>query len=183
MATYIYQGSTPILRFKPLGGISVSDPTLGDPTIAVSQLDVNIIYDGEDITVDANDNSVWVQMTETETLRLVDGTPVQAQLSFANTDTEQVVRFPIIDLTVLPTIADSLLENIEPTPEPGEDEYDDEDAVEDGDLEDLEDYEDYELADWYEYYDDTLEEDLEDLEPIDDVEPWEPSEEEETEGE
>ena len=173
MATYIYQGSTPTIRFKPLDNISVTDASLGEPSIVISQYDTFLSYDGENISVDGSSNTVSAKMSELDTLRLVDDTPALAQLIFSNETTGEVVRFPVVELTVLQTLADSVLDPVSPEPEPpaGE-EVEEEDIYEEGELTPIEEVEDYELEDWYEFYDDTLEGDPEDLYPIDDVEPY-----------
>ena len=172
MATYIYQGSTPTIRFKPLDGISVTAPTLGEPSIVISQYDTFLSYDGNELTVDGVANTVSAKMAELDTLRLVDDTPALAQLIFANATTGEVLRFPVVELTVLPTLADSVLNPVEPQPDPGEDPVEDDDIYEEGDLTPIEAVDEYELEDWYEFYDDTLEEDPEEMYVIDDVEPY-----------
>ena len=172
MATYIYQGSTPTIRFKPLDGISVADESLGAPSIVISQYDTFLSYDGDELTVDAGTNTVSAKMSELDTLRLVDDSPALAQLIFANETTGEVVRFPVVELTILQTLADSVLSPVEPEPEPEGETVVEDDIYEEGDLTPIEEVDDYELEDWYEFYDDTLEADPEDLYPIDDVEPY-----------
>ena len=182
MATYIYQGSTPVIRFRPINGVSVADPSLGTPTIAISQEDLSFFYEGEQLTIDAVNNTVSTTLPEADTIRLVDGVPAYGQLIFSNETTSNVVKFPIHELTVLQSLVDTLV-----TPEdvPEEDDGTDEEGipydypepeVDGGELIPADDPEIYQLEDYEETYTSTLEDDPEDLQDISDVEPAETEE-------
>lgn len=173
MATYIYQGSTPTIRFKPLNGIKVTDTSLGTPTVIISQEEVFLDFEADRIILDGTANTASVELEEDETILLVNGVPALAQLSFANGDTGEVVRFPIHELTVLQSLAGTMLED-EEEDEEEEDEVDIPtevlvDPV--GSLVPGYDYGEYQLQDYVEYYGDTLEPDIEELYDPDDVEP------------
>lgn len=119
MAAVIYRGSTCRIVFKPLGGINVSE--LGEPSIAISQ---ELAFLTPDPVVDTENNRVYADLTEEETLTLVDGAETKAQIAYVDTEAETVIRFPIHDIRVEPTLMWSLMEEEEetptPEPEPGE---------------------------------------------------------------
>ena len=176
MAGYIYAGSTPTIRFKPLNGISVSDATLGTPVIAIVQDERSVTYEGEDLTIDTVNNTISVKLDEEDTVVLVPGVPGRAQLIFYNEDAGESIRFPEHEFTVLPSLLGVLTTE--------EDEVPIEDVDADGqpyetetyelitdELMPAEEYEEYELEDYEEDYEDTLEGDPEELLPADDVEP------------
>jgi len=180
MALSIFQGSTPTLRFTLQGGLSVTDPALGEPTITVVQNDIIYILDDERITVDSTTNSVSVTLTEGETIELVDGLPATAELVYSNDSTESVYRFPPFELAILESTMGPIYDHMEPD-DPGATDFDPEDIYEDvisdGEVEEDEIVEVYEIEDYVEYYDDTFEPEPEDLYPIEDVEPAEDEEE------
>lgn len=176
MTMSIFQGSTPTLRFTLQDGLSVTDPALGEPTVTVAQDEVVYILDDERITVDSGTNSVSVTLTEGETIGLVDGYPITAELVYSNDSTESVYRFPPFEIMVLESTMGPIYDHMEPD-DPGATDFDPddiyEDVITDGEVEEDETIEVYEIEDYMEYYDDTLEPDPEDLYPIEDVEPAE----------
>ena len=174
MALEFYRGSTPTIRFRPLGNVDVT--TLGEPVVAISQELVTLTFennveDEEDrVDIDASSNSISVTLTQDESIQLADGMPTIAQVtwykySVSVVDGEDVytvtdvIKFPQHDITILPSILDIMLpEDEEPVDEdPAEEiEYDTEDpigtlVVDDGDgIE-------YNIPDYQEYYEDTTE--------------------------
>ena len=118
MAAVIYRGSTCRIIFKPLDGINVSD--LGEPSIAISQ---ELAFLTPDPVVDTENNRVYADLTEEETLTLVDGAETKAQIAYVDTEAESVIRFPVHDIRVESTLMWTLMEEEEeeptPSPEPG----------------------------------------------------------------
>lgn len=174
MALEFYRGSTPTIRFRPLGDVDVT--TLGEPVVAISQELVTLTFennveDEEDrVVIDTSSNSISVTLTQEESIQLADGTPTIAQVtwykySMSVVDEEEVytvtdvIKFPQHDITILPSVLDIMLPDDEdPVDEdPAEEiEYDTEDpigtlVVDDGDgIE-------YNVPDYQEYYEDTTE--------------------------
>lgn len=175
MAAYIYAGGTPIIRFTPMNGVLVTDASLGTPVIAVTQGELLLTYEDEALTIDPGTNSISAQMSEEDTITMVDGVPAQAQLAFYNTETGMVTRFPIHEIAVLQSILGGLVTEEEEyegddVDEDGEPYPEETFELDDGELSDIDDYEDYVLEDYEEDYEDTLEDDPEELFDIDDVE-------------
>lgn len=176
MATSFYRGSTPTVRFYPQG-ISVTDASLGDPTVAIEQELAFLVFDGERVAADSSRNCISVTLTEDETLQLADGVATTAQLSFTNVEAETVVKFPTHDLTVLPSILDATMtdeeiEEIENAPDddtPVEDEVVMEDPIGTV-MDDPDEDEDYVLDDFIEYYDEDEDAEL-DFEEFENLDP------------
>lgn len=104
MANIIYRGSTPTLRFRPTNGMNVSD--LGTPVVALAQ---ELVYMELDPSVDPDDNSISVTLTEEQTLRLVAGVETKVQQAWVLPGGGNV-RFPVKKIEV----AESLIESLEP---------------------------------------------------------------------
>ena len=175
MATYIYAGGTPIIRFTPANGVRVDDASLGTPVIAVIQGELALTYETDDLVIDPAANTISAQMSEEDTLTMVDGIPALAQLSFYNEQTGLVTRFPVHEITVLRSLLGGLVTQEEQyegddVDEDGEAYPEEEFELDDGTLSDIEEYEDYELEDYEEDYEDTFEDDPEELYEIDDIE-------------
>lgn len=109
MSNVIYRGSTPTIRFRPTNGMNVSD--LGTPTIAIAQ---DMVFLTPEAHVDVEDNSVYVTLTEEESLRLVAGAPCKVQEAWLLDDGRNV-RFPIKELQVEETLIQSLAPESEET--------------------------------------------------------------------
>lgn len=102
MAVNIVRGGTCRIVFKPLGGLNVAD--LGTPEIAISQ---DITYVSPDnVVVDVANNRVYADLTEAQTMQLVDGAETKTQVVFTNEETQDIYRFPIHNLTVSETLFD-----------------------------------------------------------------------------
>lgn len=113
MGTTIYRGSTPVIKFKVLNDVTVSE--LGTPSIAIAQ---ELVYLTPEVTVNAADNSITAKLTEDETLSLVEGVETSVQEIWQQAD-GTIIRYPVHALTVAETIMEEV--NPEPEPEPGED--------------------------------------------------------------
>lgn len=88
MTAIIYKGSTCRIRFRPLNGLSVS--TLGEPIIGIKQ--GNVFVSPETVTVDTENNCVYADLSESDTIQLIADMETTAQVVF--TDNDQVIRFP-----------------------------------------------------------------------------------------
>ena len=71
-----------------------------------------------DPVVDTENNRVYADLTEEETLTLVDGAETKAQIAYVDTEAESVIRFPVHDIRVESTLMWTLMEEEEPTPSP-----------------------------------------------------------------
>lgn len=91
------------MKFRPSGNLNVSD--LGEPSIAISQNHAFISPDN--IVVDGTNNCVYADLTEEDTIQLTANVQTKAQLAFVKN--EQVVRFPIHDITVKDSIMWTLI--------------------------------------------------------------------------
>lgn len=110
MGTVIYRGSTPTVKFKPLGDLSVTD--LGTPSIAIAQ---ELVFLNPEVTVNASENYISAKLTEAETLQLVSGVPTTAQAIWKLGETD-IFRFPTHELTVAETIVEEFESPVTPTP-------------------------------------------------------------------
>ena len=102
MATVLYRGSTPTIKLRPTNGMSVSD--LGTPKVAIVQ---DLVLISPDVTVNSAGNYITVKLSEEETMRLVPGVKTRIQQVWVNGD--DVMRFPVHELTVAETILDRLV--------------------------------------------------------------------------
>lgn len=113
MASIIYQGTTPTIRFKLLNGMQVGD--LGTPSVYISQALRFIAIDPERITTDTSSNTISFKLTEEETLSLVDGVTTEIQAVFEH-ESGDIYRFPVYaGLVIGRTLADTM--NPQETPE------------------------------------------------------------------
>lgn len=115
MAAIIYRGSTCRIKFRPLGGVSVSD--LGEPTIAIYQ-DNNFITP-ENVVVDTENNCVYADLAEEDTIMLSDGLETLCQAAYVD-DNGEVIRFPTHTLDVRRTLLWRLTEEETPATQPEE---------------------------------------------------------------
>lgn len=102
MATTIVRGGTCRIIFKPLNGLQVAD--LGTPSIGISQ---ELTFLTPDVTVDTANNRIYADLTETDTMQLVENVETRAQAVFTDDDSEVVYRFPEHYITVTATVFDS----------------------------------------------------------------------------
>lgn len=108
MANEIVRGSNCRICFYPQGGLRVAD--LGDPVIGIRQ---ELAFLLPDVVVDEDNNRIYADLTEYDTMQLVEGVTTEAQAAFTNDDGEVVYRFPVHQLTVSPTIFGIFFETIE----------------------------------------------------------------------
>lgn len=99
MAAILYRGSTCRIKFTPLGGIQVDD--LGDPSIAIYQ--ENLYLPLDDVTVDAENNCIYADLTQEETLLIAEGLETSAQAVYSKQD-GTVYRFPVHKIDVRRTL-------------------------------------------------------------------------------
>ena len=127
MASIIYQGTTPTIRFKPLNGMQVGD--LGTPSVYISQALRFIAIDPERITVDDTSNTISFKLTEEETLSLVDGVATEIQAVFEH-ESGDIYRFPVYaGLIIGRTLADTMNPQEEEPEEPDATEEEEEQDV------------------------------------------------------
>ena len=109
MAAVIYRGSTCRIKFRPLGDISVSD--LGEPTIAIYQ--ENNFLTPDNVVVDTENNCIYADLTEEDTILLSDGLETLCQAVYVDTN-DNVIRFPTHTLDVRRTLLWRLTEETTP---------------------------------------------------------------------
>lgn len=102
MPLIIYRGSTPTIKFKPTNGMRVSD--LGTPSVAIVQ---QLVFLTPEVTVDTEDNSISVTLTEEESLMLVPGVETKIQQAWLLDDGSNI-RFPVKQLEVAEGLMESL---------------------------------------------------------------------------
>lgn len=107
MAAEIQRGSCCRLKFAIMNDVDLDD--LGQPDVAIAQDIAYISPENDQITVDKANRCVYVDLTEDDTMALAENTATRCQLVFANSDTNQVIRFPIHNLTVASTLLDNIL--------------------------------------------------------------------------
>lgn len=93
------RGSSCRLCFYPQGGINVAD--LGDPVVAIKQ---ELTFISKDAVVDVENNRVYVDLTEEDTIQLVENVETKVQVVYLNDDSETVYRFPIHNLIITDTL-------------------------------------------------------------------------------
>lgn len=103
MATTITRGSTCRIKSSPLGGLKISD--LGAPQIYISQ---DLSFISKDATVSDDGSYIYCDLTESETLELVDGVETRIQVVYVNDAENKVYRMPIHIATVLPTLVEEV---------------------------------------------------------------------------
>lgn len=108
MATTIVRGSTCRISFTPLGGLDVTQ--LGTPAIAISQ-ELTLLT--PEVVVDAENNRIYSDLKEEDTIQLVEGVETRAQAMFADEGGQSVYRFPVHPITVESTLVAELLVNEE----------------------------------------------------------------------
>lgn len=107
MANTIYRGSTCRIQFKPK---NVDISLLGDPSIVISQ---EYAYVTPTVYINEDDGIIFADLSQDDTIQLVEYLETKAQLIFYNNDTKSVTRFPVHQVNVEPTIAWILYENEE----------------------------------------------------------------------
>lgn len=109
MATYIYRGSTPVIRVTPLNGVNVSE--LGTPKLAISQ---ELVYLEPPVTVDLENNCIEAALSEADTLQLVANSEARMQMVWTDEQTQNVIRFPVHLVQILESVTEGVLsDNIE----------------------------------------------------------------------
>ena len=108
MSTKIIRGGTCRISFYPRNGLRVI--AMGTPSIGIRQDNVFLI---PSVTIDNAKNRIYADLTEADTIQLVENVQTQAQAVFTNDETEVVYRFPIHELTV----EESVFENFYDLPE------------------------------------------------------------------
>lgn len=101
MATNIPRGGACRLCFYPQGGLSVA--TLGTPQIGVYQ---ELTFLTPNVTVDQANNRIYADLTEADTIQLVEDVETQVQAVYLNDNGEVVYRFPVHYVTVTATVFD-----------------------------------------------------------------------------
>lgn len=104
MSTVIYRGASCRIKFRPLGGISVSQ--LGTPTIGIYQ---DNYFISPDVMVDLENNCIYADLTETDTLMMSDGVETTCQAAYQLPD-GTTYRFPVHHLEVRRTMMWTLTE-------------------------------------------------------------------------
>lgn len=99
MAAVVYRGSTCRIKFRPLGDILVSE--LGEPTIAIYQ--ENNFLTPDNIVVDTENNCIYADLTEEDTIVLSDGLETLCQAAYVDAN-DNVIRFPTHTLDVRRTL-------------------------------------------------------------------------------
>lgn len=99
MAVEIIRGSACRICFYPQGGLKVGE--LGDPAIGISQ---ELTFLDLEAVVDEENNRVYADLMEVDTIQLVEGIDTVCQLVFTDDETEDVLRFPEHKLTVSPSL-------------------------------------------------------------------------------
>ena len=99
MSAVIVRGGTCRLIFRPEGGLNVND--LGTPSIAVEQ---ELTFLTPEVIVDVPNNRIYADLTEEDTIQLVEGLTTRVQAVFTDDETEAVYRFPIHQVTVIETL-------------------------------------------------------------------------------
>lgn len=101
MATNIPRGGSCRICFYPQGGLDVSD--LGTPQIGIYQ---ELTFLTPEVVVDTDKNRIYADLTEEDTIRLVEGVQTQVQAVYLNDEDEIVYRFPVHYVTVTATVFD-----------------------------------------------------------------------------
>lgn len=107
MAAVIRRGSNCRLKFKVMGNVDLT--AMGTPIIAISQDYAFLVLAEDQVTVDAEKNIVYGNMSEADTMALTENAKTTCQLTFTDEETENVIRLPIHELTVEGTILGNLL--------------------------------------------------------------------------
>lgn len=102
MSTTIVRGGSCRIVFRPLNGVRVAD--LGTPSIGISQ---ELTFLTPNVTLDVTNNRIYADLTEEDTMQLVENVETRAQAAFTNDSTEVVYRFPEHYITVVATVFDS----------------------------------------------------------------------------
>lgn len=98
MAAIVQRGASFRIIFRPLTNVDVS--ALGTPFISIQQ---ELIEITPEAVVDAQNNLVYADVDETQSLALVDDVTTRAQLMFSNDDGTSY-RFPIHEIYVTDTL-------------------------------------------------------------------------------
>ena len=105
MATNIVRGGTCRICFYPQSGLRVE--SLGTPAIAISQ---ELTFLTPEVGVDVENNRIYADLTEKDTIQLVENTETRVQAAFTNEVTGDVYRFPIHNVNVTETLFGSFSE-------------------------------------------------------------------------
>lgn len=105
MAAIIPRGGSCRICFYPQGGLDVTD--LGTPRIGIYQ---ELTFLTPDVTVDSSNNRIYADLTEDDTIQLVEDVETQVQAVYLNDQDEIVYRFPIHKVTVTATVFDQFYE-------------------------------------------------------------------------
>lgn len=111
MAAVIYRGGSCRIKFN-IKNVDVAN--LGEPVIAISQ---ELAYLSPDAVVDTENNCVYADLSESDTIQLVDDAETKCQCAFQKED-GTTYRFPVHNITVSGTLMWTLFEEDETNFEP-----------------------------------------------------------------
>lgn len=101
MAANIPRGGSCRICFYPQGGLDVTD--LGTPKIGIYQ---ELTFLSPEVVVDSTNNRIYADLTEADTIQLVEDVETQVQAVYLNDQDEIVYRFPVHNVTVTATVFD-----------------------------------------------------------------------------
>ena len=148
--------NTHVIILRPQSDISVTD--LGEPAVALTQ---DMVFINPDPVIDTVNNCISVTLTEEETLRFMAGIPVDIQQIW-KTDNDEIVRFPVHQLSVEDTIIAEFDDEVEPE-EPEVEPEETEEIVQDPEVEEEDDSEEPEYPLIWDDEDEDSEDEYDDL--------------------
>lgn len=107
MGMAIVRGASFRIKFKPTSNVNVGE--LGDPFITIAQ---ELVALNPEAHVDTENNLVYADVDEADSILLVDDVETWAQLMFSN-ENGKSYRFQIHDLTILPSLFGSRQDEID----------------------------------------------------------------------
>lgn len=107
MGMAVVRGASFRIKFKPTSNVNVAE--LGDPFVTIAQ---ELVALNPEAHIDAQNNLVYADVNEEDSILLVDDVETFAQLMFSNSDGKSY-RFQVHDLTVLPSLFGSRQDEIE----------------------------------------------------------------------
>lgn len=117
MGMAIRRGASFRIKFRPVSNVNFA--TLGTPFVTIQQELMELVPEAH---LDTEHNLVYADVSEAESITLVEDVETQAQLMFSNSDGTSY-RFPVHDITVLPTLfgtrSDEIQNREEQEPLPG----------------------------------------------------------------
>ena len=117
MSATVRRGSSFRIKFRPVSNVNFA--TLGTPFITIQQELMELVPEAH---LDSENNMVYADVSESESITLVEDVETQAQLMFSNEDGTSY-RFMVHNITVLPTLfgtrTDEIQNREEQEPLPG----------------------------------------------------------------